>query len=39
MDWRHWIGVVLLLGVGFWVGKSHPGWITRWTGNLPGVGA
>lgn len=32
MDWRHWIGLALILVLGYWLGGKYPGMIAKATG-------
>lgn len=32
MDWRHYIGMVVILVAGYWLGTQYPGYLTKLTG-------
>lgn len=34
MGWQHYVGMILLLVIGYWVGTKYPGLITKGTGGL-----
>lgn len=34
MDWRHYIGMALILAAGYWLGTKYPGWLTKATGGV-----
>jgi hypothetical protein len=34
MDWRHWIGMAVLVVLGYWLGTKFPGYLTKATGGV-----
>jgi hypothetical protein len=34
MGWTHWVGLAVVLVVGYWIGAKHPGLLTKATGGM-----
>lgn len=34
MNWKHYLGIVVILAIGYWLGTKYPGWLGTLTGGI-----
>ncbi len=34
MNWKHYLGIAVLVIVGYWLGAKYPGMLTKFTGGV-----